>query len=93
MGADGGSLPSRREQVKTKQQQGRNDPLKAAQFRLTHCSLTGRSLDKRPENIAVDAHGNLFDLESVLEALLDADKKKDLKSRFGIRKIKVRLHC
>ena len=90
MGADGGSLPVRSEQIKKKQQEARTDPLQRARMRLSLCALSSRPLDKSTENIACDMHGNLFSLEEVLSSLLDAEKKKSLKSVFGIKRMKVR---
>jgi len=66
------------------------DAVGRAQLRLNFCALSGNPLAKSTANIVCDIHGNLFNLEAVLEYLVDAKKKQQLKSEFGIRKMKVR---
>lgn len=89
MGADGGSLPTRAEQVKTRQQEARSDPIKLTRLRLNYCALSGLALDTNPDNLACDSVGNLFNLERLLDAMLDAKKRKALRKQFGIQKMKV----
>lgn len=90
MGADGGTVPTRSEQIKQKRKEERLDAVGRAQLRLNFCALSGEPLSKSTANIVCDSHGSLFNLEAVLEHLLDAQKKLILKESFGIRKMKVR---
>jgi hypothetical protein len=89
MGADGGTVPKRAEQIKQKRKEERVEGVQSAQLRLTNCALSGQPLAKSTENLACDAHGNLFNLEAILESLVDGAKKKVLAKKFGIKKMKV----
>lgn len=89
MGADGGTVPTRKDQVKVKQREEKIEGVQLAQLRLSQCALSGAPLAKESENLACDCHGNLFNFEAILEALVNADKKKSLAKKFGIKKMKV----
>lgn len=92
MGADGGTVPTRAELIKRKRKEERLEPLQIAQLKLSCCGLTGHALAKSPENLVCDARGNLFNMEAVLEAMLDSEKKLALQNEFGIKRMKVRAH-
>ena len=90
MGADGGTVPKRSEQVKKMRKEEKVDGITKAKRRLSICALSKTPLAKSSTDLACDVRGNLFNLESVLEHLVDAQKKTILAKQFGIKKIKVR---
>lgn len=68
MGCDGGSIPTRREQVKTKKKDERMDQESIARNKWLECSLSSQPLT---EPIVSDKLGNLFNKSVLLEALLN----------------------
>ena len=89
MGNDGGSIPTRRELVKSATRQPTVSELKATALESlthawTHCPLTGDALDL--ENAVSDWRGRLYNYESVLKALIpsDSDSSNDNKKEAEI---------
>jgi Rtf2 RING-finger len=73
MGNDGGSIPTRRELVKSASRAPNMSELKATALESlshawTHCALTSEALDM--ENIVSDWRGRLYNYESILRGLM-----------------------
>ena len=71
MGCDGGTIPKRDELVRQKKKPEAKDKNAANMAKWRHCALKYVTLE-RP--IVVDAHGQLYNKDSILEFLLDRMK-------------------
>lgn len=71
MGCDGGTIPKRDELVRQKKKPEAKDKNAANMAKWRHCALKYVTL-QRP--IVVDAHGQLYNKDSILEFLLDRMK-------------------
>lgn len=87
MGADGGTIPKRGEQIKVKKRKITLDSGSIARVRWTTCSVS--SLPLKPPIIACDPLGNLMNWEPALEVFLDPDKRKEFKKKHKIKTKKV----
>jgi len=76
MGADGGSIPTRTDLVKTKKKEEKADPFEVARVRWTLCQLSKEPL-KSP--VVVDQLGLLYNKETIIKHLLDKDMPKAFK--------------
>ena len=72
MGCDGGTIPRRDELVRTKKQGEQKDKDSVRKFKWRNCSISQSKLEKP---IVACELGNLYSKSSVLEVLLDKDKK------------------
>lgn len=82
MGCDGGSIPTRQEQVKTRKKEKRLDDESDSSSKWKVCSLSSLPL-KAP--IVCDRLGNLFNKSVLLEAMIS----KSLDGYPHIRSLKV----
>jgi hypothetical protein len=79
MGNDGGSIPTRRELVKSAARnltisEMKANALESLGFAWTHCGLTSEPLDM--QNVVSDWRGKLYSYESVLKALMPSEESE-----------------
>ncbi|XP_068150249.1 replication termination factor 2 [Drosophila tropicalis] len=72
MGCDGGTIPKRDELVRVKQKPEQKDKDSEREFRWLHCALTQQRLE---EPIAMCGLGRLYTKQSLIERLLEREKK------------------
>ncbi|XP_011195024.2 replication termination factor 2 [Zeugodacus cucurbitae] len=90
MGCDGGTIPRRDELVRTAKKPEQKDKDAEREFRWLHCALTQERLQ---EPIVMCGFGRLYSKQSIIEQLLEKDKKaesiKHIRSLKDIKTLKL----